>query len=94
MAQDEKKESEGFRNQGITEGAASRSRAAVDGPKRKLVALQLDGREHAAFKYLGGATGLKQLLCPTDLCIRCRSEASVTGTRFDSLCIDCDSLVT
>jgi hypothetical protein len=94
MGRDEKQEAEGFRNQEITKGAAARTNHSKAGARRKVVALQLDEREHAALKYLGGVTGLKKLLCPDKLCIRCRQKAPATGTRFDSLCTDCGALDT
>jgi hypothetical protein len=83
-------ESEGFHNQTLTEGAARVTERASAKPAKKVVALQLDAREYAAFRWLGGGEALKKLLCPADLCLRCRSRPPQSGTFLDSLCHTCE----
>lgn len=90
MARNEEKiESEGFRNQGMTRGAAKRQQEGTGKLKKKVVAIQLDEREQAALKWLGGVEAFKKLLAPTDLCLKCRSAASKEGTWQNSLCETC-----
>ncbi len=93
MAEKEQMEREGFHNQTVTE-AARRTQKPSGKAKggKKVVALQLNEREQAAFHFLGGADGLKALLCPEDLCIRCRQQKPIPGSMFDSLCEGCDKI--
>lgn len=90
MARDEKIETEGFRNQTMTKGAAERQAQTPARPKKKVVALQLDERQQFALKHIGGVEGLKRLLCPDEVCLVCRKEPPSGGTRFDSLCTACE----
>ena len=84
-------ETETHHNQGLTSGAARRTGSSVRSTK-KMVALQLNDKEHAAFKYLGGVEGLKALLCPEGLCIHCRQNAPFEGSWLESLCPSCEEL--
>ena len=91
MRKAEKFETEGFHNQTLTQDA--RQRQSKQQPKkkaRKVVALQLDEIEHAAFRYLGGVDALKAIICPPDLCIRCRKADREAGTWLDCLCAACN----
>ncbi len=82
-------ETETHHNQGLTVGAAGRSGPCQKATK-KIVALQLNEKEYAALRYLGGVDGLKALLCPVGLCINCRKKPSFTGSSLDSLCEACN----
>jgi len=93
VAEKEKIEREGFHNQTVTAaGLRAQKPSGTAKNSKKVVALQLDEREQAAFKFLGGVEGLKTLLCPKDRCIRCRKNKPQRGSRFDSLCEKCDKL--
>ncbi|MDJ0840855.1 MAG: hypothetical protein QNK37_30365 [Acidobacteriota bacterium] len=91
MRKGEKIETEGFHNQTLTE-SARRLKADAGSVKktRKVVALQLDEVEQAAFRYLGGVDGLKALICPPGLCIRCRKASRRPGSWLDCLCKSCN----
>ncbi len=82
-------ESEGFRNQAMTEAAAARLAPATrEGRKRSLV-LQLDDREQLALDFLGGAKALRALLAPAELCLCCRAAAAEVNSPLAALCGAC-----
>ncbi len=90
MTKEEKIETETHHNQSLTAGALSkRGSAPSKPPGRRVVAIQLDERQYAAYQRIGGSAGLKELLCPPGLCIECRREPSSVGTYLDSLCRAC-----
>ena len=90
MPPTEKIETETFHNQRLTNSAVGRlDPVRSDKPKRKLIALQLDEKEQAALAYLGGVSGLKRLLCPEGLCIKCRVRSSMHGDHLNDLCQTC-----
>lgn len=82
-------ESEGFRNQALTEAAAARQvRASKEGRKRALV-LQLDEREQLALDLMGGAKALRELLAPADLCLACRTAPPLPSSPLSAFCAEC-----
>lgn len=90
MAKEERIETETHHNQPLTGGAEAKQRKERQGkPGKRVVAVQLDERQYAAFQFLGGVAGLKSLLCPEGLCIRCRLGSSLPGSYLDSLCAAC-----
>ena len=92
MAREEKIEKEGHHNQTITQDGAERiTKKKTAATRKKAVVLQLDDRERAAMAYLGGIPGLKSLLCPEGLCIKCRHRPFKSGTYLNSLCGPCQA---
>ncbi len=62
MAEKHAVETETFHNQRITKDAARSQARAGAKPSKRIVVLQLDEEEYAAFQAKGGVRGLRALL--------------------------------
>lgn len=79
----------GFRGADHEETSRQTETSEKQSPSRKkVVALQLDDREYAAYKHLG-ADGLKALLCPDHICISCRTNAPLKDSPWSAYCGQC-----